>query len=784
MRAIITVCISCLAFNTYAVAPRLTNILPTGGQRGTDVEVRFTGQRLDDTQEIVFYSPGLSIAKMGENKTNSLKATLRIAPDCPPGEHPIRLRTATGVSEIRTFWVGVLTNAAEIEPNSELTKAQRIELNSTVYGVIVSEDLDYFVVSAEKGQRLTAEIEGMRLGRGAFDPAITIQDATGNVLVSAEDSALAMQDPIVSVIAPATADYLVLVRESAFGGRDDYHYRLHVGTFPRPTGVYPPSGKAGETVTVKFVGDLAGEFEQETKLPVTPQEKFGVFARTGTKPEARNSKLETKKSDELTAPSPNWMRVTAFPTALEIEPNDTRESAAPARQAPVVFNGILAKPGDDDWFRFKAKKGASLQVTVFARRLRSPLDSTIQIVNAKGGSVAENDDAAGPDSSLTFKPEEDGDYALRVRDHLKRGGPDFVYCVEIAPVEPTLTLKIPEIARNDSQSRQYIAVPRGNRFATLISAKRTGFSGDLALRIHGLPNGVTLRADPLSAKTDSGPLVFEATSDAAIGGRLFDLVGVSTNQVEGRFRNDIDLVQGPNNTSYYGTTVDKLLVAVTEAAPFKVRIVEPKVPLVQGGSMDLRIEAERDPGFDEPINVKMVWNPPGVTSLPDVTIPKGSNFVAYPLNAKADADTRHWKIAVLGSATNNGGQLFVSSQLAKLEVGSPFLSGTITTSAVNPGQSTNITVKLEQLIPFEGKATIRLVGLPEKVSVPEREITKHDQEVVFSIKVDPTCPTGSHKNLFCTVTLQRDGEVIPHNLGRGGIVRIVPPRKPAAMASK
>jgi len=54
----------------HAVSPRLTNLTPAGAQRGTEVEVRFTGQRLDDTKEIVLYTPGLSIVKMEEPKTN------------------------------------------------------------------------------------------------------------------------------------------------------------------------------------------------------------------------------------------------------------------------------------------------------------------------------------------------------------------------------------------------------------------------------------------------------------------------------------------------------------------------------------------------------------------------------------------------------------------------------------------------------------------------------------------------------------------------------------------
>jgi hypothetical protein len=776
----------------HAVAPRLTNILPPGAQRGTEVEVRFTGQRLDDTKEIVFYTPGISVVSM-DASTNRIKATLKIAGDCRLGEHQMRLRTATGISELRTFWVDALTNLAEVEPNSDIAKAQKIPLNVTVNGSIPSEDIDYFVVTAEKGQPLTAEIEGMRLGRGVFDPYIAIQDKSGKLLGASEDSALGFQDGIVSIVAPESGDYIVQVRETSFGGRDDYFYRLHVGTFPRPTGVYPIAGRAGETVKVRFLGDVKGEFEQEIKLPNTPQEKFGVFAKSGrSRGNETHSKSEgdqglltsTPTTDQFLAPSPNWMRVTSFPTAFESEPNDSREQAGEAREVPIVFNGLISKPGDHDWFRFRAKKGQNLQITVFARRLRSPLDSSIQIVNAKGSPVADNDDAAGPDSSVNFKPEEDGEYTVLVRDHLKRGGSDFVYCLEVAPVEPSITVKIPEVARNDTQSRQYIAVPRGNRFATLVSVKRANLASDLMFGADNLPGGVKLLAETLPAKIDQFPLVFEAAADASIDGKLVDLAAAATNGLAGHYRNDISLVEGPNNTSYYGTRVDRLLVAVTEAAPFKLRIVEPRVPLVQGGTMDLKVEVERDSGFDEAINLKMVWNPPGVTSQPDITIPKGSNGVSFPLSAKSDAELREWKIAVLSSAKVKEGDLFVSTQLAPIAIGEPFLTATIEKAACEPGKSTNITVKLEQKIPFEGRATIKLVGLSDKVTVEEKQITKDDKEVIFPVQVGESCSLGSQRNLFCTVAVKKDGEVIPHNVGQGGSFRVVPPKKPTVAATE
>ena len=165
---------------------------------------------------------------------------------------------------------------------------------------------------------------------------------------------------------------------------------------------------------------------------------------------------------------------------------------------------------------------------------------------------------------------------------------------------PHLALKIPEVSRNDTQSRQVIAVPRGNRFATLISARRADFGGELVFGAEDLPAGVTLRADRMAANIDAMPLVFEAAPDAPIGGRLLDLTATWTNgasKVTGKFHQDIELVQGPNNTTYYGTSVDKLCVAVTREAPFKLAIVDPKVPLVQAGSMRLEIAAEREPRF-------------------------------------------------------------------------------------------------------------------------------------------------------------------------------------------
>jgi len=193
--------------------------------------------------------------------------------------------------------------------------------------------------------------------------------------------------------------------------------------------------------------------------------------------------------------------------------------------------------------------------------------------------------------------------------------------------------------------------------------------------------------------------------------------------------------------------------------------------------MALKIKAIRDSGFEEPITIKMLWNPPGVSSATDVTIPKGETNGTVALNANGNAELRKWKIAVLGSATVNGGTVYVSSQLANLEVAEPFLTGKIETVSIPPGQSAKLVCKLDQKRPFDGKAKVKLMGLPEKVTAKEIEITKEDKEAVFNITVDPKCSNGSFKNLFCSLEILKDSEVIPHSIAGGGVLRIAPPKK-------
>lgn len=753
------------ASTLFAVAPSVTGLTPVGGQRGSHVEVVFKGDRLADAQEVLFYSPGITAEKFVETADKQLKVTLAIAPDCHLGEHALRIRTAGGISPLRIFYVGPFPSVEEKEPNSTRPKAQRIALNSTVQGTIGSEDVDYFTVTARKDQRLSVEIEGARLGRTMFDPYVAIHDADGKLLARCDDTPLLGHDGFVSILAPRDGDYVVEVHDMAYSGAGHF-YRLHVGTFPRPAGIFPLGGRVGETLQASLLGDPAGDFTQAVTLPPAPEARFGVVA-----------------DHDGVAPSANWMRATDMPNAASVKLG-TSPAKAPLvnQEPPFAFNGLLETKGEPAFFRLQARKNQNLEFQVFARRLGSPIDSVLTVLGPKGNSLGSNDDAAGnPDSMVRVRIPDDGEYTVKVADQLGRGGALFTYRVEVREVQPAVTLSIPDTARYDNETRKSIVVPRGNRFAVLMNLTRDSFNGDLNVVCDGLPAGITMRADTVPGSLSAVPVVFEAEADAPVAGKLLTPVAVASSGEKekapaSRFRHTVEWVRIQNDTVYVRSEVGQIAAAVVEEVPFAVRIVEPQVPLVQSGEMNLQVVAERKEGFDEPITVKMLWNPPGVSALPDVVIPKGATSVIYKLNSTAKAEVRTWKIAVVAGATVKGGTAYVSSQLAPLEIAPAFLFGKMELTKVERGQTARMVCALEQKIPFTGTAVARLIGLPDNVSAREVELTKDSTQLEFEIVTTEKSPIGVTKNLACNVVVTQHGEPISHTIAPGGILRIDAPR--------
>lgn len=731
--------------------PRLNLISPRGVERGSEHVLRFSGERLSGTQQIFLYAPGVEVIDIEQIDNQNVDVRVKVESNCRLGEHIAQIRTTRGISDFRSFFVGDMPHHNEVEPNNELQNAQPIELNNTILGVVDVEDVDIFKLSCEQGQRLNVEIEAVRLGT-TLDSFIAVVDENNFELAISDDSRFATQDGLISLSIPKDGNYFVLVRDASYGGQKNGHYRLHVGNFPRPQVAFPPGGQPGQELEIEFLDTAGNAKTEKIKVASEPDFRPGIFVT----------------DENGTTPSPVAFRISELENFVEAEPNNDRKDVMDVHTAPCAFNGVIGQAGDYDYFRFTARKGENLDVECFARRLRSGLDPVINIFDEKGKHIVGDDDARRPDCYLRFDVPADGDYFVRVRDHLDLGEPTFVYRIELSRVAPSLSISIPRVDRY-SQLRQKICVPQGNRFATMISAVRSNFSGKLKLNDAQWPAGITVDTEPMAANLNLVPVVFSAAKDAPLSGSLVDLKAshVDDNKnIVGNFSIVSDFVLGnPNNAVYFTSSVDKLACAVTKRVPFSVDIVQPKVPVVRNGSINLKIVVNRDEGFDKPINVQFPFRPPGIGTRPQVQIKEGQTEGIYALNANGSAPIGKWPVYVIAQASVSG-PVWVSSRLAKLDIAEPFVIAEMNRTVCERGKSANVFCKLKHRKKFEGEATAELLGVPPHIEIPKLTFTSDTTELNFPVTTSEQSPLGKHKGLFCRVTIHQDGEQIVSNAGR------------------
>ncbi len=801
------------AFSTVeAGAPRLARITPPGGQRGTTVEVQFVGRYLGDPHEVLVYEPGITVESVtyveGETSVGGRKervdagtrvlVKLKIDENCDLGPHGLRLRTANGLSEYHRFFVGAYPTVEEGEistltRNDKRETAKEVPLNSTVFGrMYEAADVDYFVVEAKQGQRLSAEIESTRLGvdRGVPDLHVAFITAEGKTIAAADDSALFVQDPVLSVIAPQDGKYFVEVRHSTFNAGNE-SYRLHIGNFVRPTAIYPAGGQAGQELEVKVIGDPKGEWSQKVRLASLPTDDQRFVA--------------VDPNDKLAAPSPNVLRVSSFPNVLEAEPNDSLEAAAAsgtAAQLPIAFNGNISKPGDVDCFRFSAKKGERFKIHALANELGTPLDPAIWIkpIAAKSPNPIARATDSRPsqiglpqtygqtrntrDPIIDFTAPFDGEYVVGIEDEQGNGGASYVYRIEVQPETDGVFTYIPIEPENrfTPQARQAVNLPSGGKYNATVAIVNSNkpYAGELELAAIGLPDGVTMKAPKFTAGVNQVPVVFEAAEGVKPQGSLIDLVvrpvGESKQPLVSGFRQVVAMNAYGNNDFYLHFHLYKLAFAVTQPAPFSIEVDEPKSALVQNGEMKVKFKIHRADGYDGPVNVAMEWKPNGVTANIPASIKAGQNEGEYLIGAarNATAGTYQVTLTTVSGADRPGyndgaSRTYVASAPFKLTIAEPHIDAKIPRASVERGKTSNVTVKLNHLKQFEGKAKATLVRLPRGVELvePMREIGPEDKEVTFELRATDECLVGTYQGVTLEVTVTDEGQSVRQLTGSG-----------------
>jgi len=770
------IAVALLCTQLQAAAPRLTNVLPRGVQRGIESKVTLYGSNLKDAEELMIYDSGIEVVSLTPPEDEKqigrqLIATLKVKEDCRLGTARMRVRTRTGLTDLQNVHVGALPIAEEKEPNTDFAVPQVIQKNTTIHGRIDREDVDYYQIEAKQGERISVEVFGMRLGFSGggnyFDPFVSIMDEKRFELAVSDDTPLVWNDAVASVIAPADGKYIVQIRDSAYNGDGRAYYLAHIGNFPRPRAVIPSGGKPGETLTVTFLGDVSGPITREVTLPTEADDRFGLDIQ-----------------DDLgVAPSTQAFRVTDLESVVEQEPNNDRTKAT-AGVGPGAFNGIISEPKDIDFFKFNAKKGQQLEVEVYARRIRTGLDPVVYIYDANGKQIVANDDSRGPDSYVRFNPPADGEYTVAVRDHLQNGHETYAYRIEMKPIAPALTAVPIEFSR---YVQPQIIIPQGAGSGVVATISRQNIGGPVNFRGEDLPAGVHIECPEGWRPGGSMPVVFYAAADAPVAGKYstvhtyLDDPNQKDKIVAGPLMQKILMIRGRNNQRVWEESITRMPIIVTDKAPFKVWIEKPSVPLVRGGSMNLLVKCEKDEGWDEDISVLLLQNPSGVNSSRSVKIPKGKTEASIPLNAAGNAAVAETPISLRCIAKVGDGNIELCTPFVPIRVEEQYVTLEFAQAAVEQGSETAIAIKVKKRKDFEGEAEVTLLGLPANTEVQPMKLTKDQPEIIFSIKATEKTPPGMSKNVFCRVMIPENGATILHNLGTGRlrVDKPLPPKKDA-----
>jgi hypothetical protein len=565
--------------------PRAGYVYPAGGRQGSHLQVTVGGQFLDGAKDVRLSGAGVQARvlgidkplagrelndarerlqelqknardpaiqkelialreKIGESLRRSsnpslselLTLDITIAADAESGTRSLRIVTATGTANPVTFSVGQLPEFRERDvKNTSGDSELPITLPAVVNGRIIPGesdrirfplrqlpqympgDVDRYRFTARKGQHLVIAVAARELTPyladavpGWFQAVVTIFDSSGHE-VAYDDDYRFHPDPVLHYEIPADGEYVAEIRDALYRGREDFVYRMTIGELPFITGVFPLGGPAGRRTKIAVTG---------WNLPSRTTAFDARRKETGVYPIAVDG-----ASRSNTMP----FAVSDLPETIEREPNDSRARAQQLK-LPAIVNGRIQQAGDVDVYKFNGREGQRIVAEVFARRLESPLDSYLELTDARGKRIAFNDDHEDKatwwlthhaDSYLAATLSARGIYFLRIGDVQHKGGAEYAYRLRLDAPRPDFELRVTPSAISIAGT-----VP-----VTVHALRKDGFDGEIALALKDgagflLAGGVVPRGQDevrvtLTApqRGMSGPVAIRLEGRATVDGR-------------------------------------------------------------------------------------------------------------------------------------------------------------------------------------------------------------------------------------------------------------------------
>jgi hypothetical protein len=732
-----------LSTPAWSAPPQIDGIMPYGVQRGVTSEVSINGSNLAGNPRLVApFGFRLDQGAKSQAKVDpaNWKLKLIVAADTAVGAYPIRVQTDDGISNPFLFVVGQLPQIVEKEDNSTFETAQLIpEPPLVVEGQVAGNDVDYFRFHGRKGQTIVIDAQCSRIGSG-IDPTIRLTTASSNriYVASADDSPGLLIDARLAAVFPEDTDYLVELSDSRYQGAGRPVYRLVIGAVPMAEEIYPLGGRAGETLGLELRG---GTFSGVKVAAATLNAPFGTdlfFPR-----------ITSAMVGTALAGSPVWDVESLAPLLvsphLEVrEPADP--SAPPVRTfAPVVLNGRIDPPGDDDRFVVAATPGQRLRIKVQAYELGSALDGVLRVLGNGGSVIANADDTnvpqpprnnqqtppiVFPDPSLDLTvPGGTNEVTLVIRDLENRGGIGFPYRIVVEPLVPDFDLLV-----NDPQ----ISVPRGGVATAGVTIKRKGFSGPITVTVADPPAGLSVRAGLIVAGQDAGVISLSASTDASFPATPIRLVARaqgSTGPLERLAFKPLVFAQQTNLPTC--TIIQNGLVAAP-ALTTPVTLDTPSQPIevAHGFSATIPVKVLRSKGSDAALAIASLALPPGLT-VAGATIAEKKTEGTVTVNAALAAALGTTTIALQAKGKFAGSDRIFALPVVTLAVVQP-ASVELAASVVEvkAGAIVELKGKIVRKGTFDGPVTVKINGLPAGLKSEPVTVAKGSSNFVVKVVAD------------------------------------------------
>jgi hypothetical protein len=530
------------------------------------------------------------------------ESTFRIAADAPLGTKFWRVSSGWGGTQFRPFLVGDLPEFIETEPNSEPEQAERLTLPVVVNGQIAGErDLDFYLFSAHAGEVVVFDVMAARLG-SPLDPVLEIADLAGRRMEVEE--VRAGTDPVLAFRAPATGDYRVSVANVSFHGGPQYVYRMTVSTVPFVAYAMPPAGKVG-TARDLLAYTLTGTASPHAAYQrITFPNRAGPFRLGGSIALLADSDPEMVVSDVHHSPAQS-LKLTL----------------------PIIAHGQFRTASAEDWFQFTANKDEAISVCCRPFPVTSAALPELALFNTTGQILAKAGAADSPDheSFIDWKAPADGIYRLRLRDleYGTRGGPDFIYRLQVRRGQPDFELHL---------EPDFVNVVQGGKTEFDLSVRRLGgFDRAIYLNILGLPDGVRIEPMQIAAGQTRLEIAVVVKDDARPTDATLRLVGKAT--VNGK------TIERPASVTPTGVSRDEwerlpfaneLALTIQHKPVFRLTCNEAYQYANRGTIYPYAMQVERLNGFKGPITIQLcdrqVQDLDGLEVIETVVPPSAKEF--------------------------------------------------------------------------------------------------------------------------------------------------------------